>query len=176
MDSMYGGRPGVSFTLKDRFDSVASMIDAFQLGPNYKQCWSNECCIIDTPNKNDKTNGQIYQRGLDYNGKDANGNPTGGAIYIGQIVGPSSGTPYMAVNTIPEVETQTTIPLDKYEYRRYPTGYKYKDGKVAGYTTSDGSDGAPLAQFNFSEAHDTSLVPGKYTDNQDVVQYNDEIK
>lgn len=176
MDSMYGGRPGVSFTLKDRFDSVASMIDAFQQGPNYKQCWYNEFCIIDTPNKNDETNGQIYQRGLDYNGKDANGNPTGGAIYIGQIVGPSSGTPYMAVNTIPEVETQTTIPLDKYEYRRYPTGYKYEDGKVVGYTTSDGSDGAPLAQFNFSEAHDTSLVPGKYTDNQDVVQYNDEIK
>lgn len=181
MDSLYGGRPGTSFILSASFKSVDEMIEAFSRGPNYTEVWYNCYCIIDTPNKNDETNGQIYQRGLDYNGVDANGKPTGGAIYIGQIVGPSSGTPYMQLNTIPEVEKHTTETLGKYDYRRYPTGYKYENGEIVGYTTSDGSDGAPLAQFDFSKAHDTSLVPGKYidgqdTDGNDIVKYRDEIK
>lgn len=177
MDSLYSGRPGVSFVLKARFDSVEDMVKAFQDGPNYKTVWYSEYCIIDTPNKNDKTNGQIYQRGLDYHAKDADGNPTGGAIYVGQIVGPESGTPLFQLGTIPEVEEHVDEPLGKYDYKCYATAYKYDDNSnIIGYETSDGSDGAPLGQFAFSNAHHTSLVPGKYLDNLGEIAYRDEIK
>lgn len=170
MDSLYGGKQGVSFVLKAAFTSFDAMVAAFKQGPNYTNVWYGEYCILDTPNKNDKDNGKIYRRGLAYQ------NSVGGAEYCGQIVGPSSGTPYFQMNTIKEVTDKSTIDLDEYEYRRYPTGYTTDaEGHVTGYETSDGTDGKPIASFPFSKAHDTSLVPGKYTENG-IVQYRDEIK
>lgn len=171
MDSLYGGKQGISFVIKASFESVEKMKNAFARGGSYTDVWWNEYCLIDTRNKNDKDNGKIFRRGLDYQ------NPsTRGAIYIGQIVGPSSGTPYFQMNTIPEVEKQSKIALEDYEYRRYPTGYKTdSEGHVIGYETSDGKDGKPIAQFPFSKAHDTSLVPGRYFENGQE-KYRDEIK
>lgn len=168
MDSFYGGKQGVSFVIKAAFESVEAMKEKFAAGANYTDVWYGEYCLIDTRNKNDRTNGQIYRRGLDYQ------NPTTrGAEYVGQIVGPSSGTPYFQLNTIPEVEYQSKINLGEYEYRRYPVSYKEDaEGHVIGYETSDGSDGKPIATFPFSKAHDTSLVPGK----TDEGTFNDEIK
>lgn len=169
MDSFYGGKQGVSIVLKARFQSVDEMIKAFKGGGNYTNVWYGELCIIDTPNKNDKDNGKIYKRGLDYQ------NSMGGAVYIGQIVGPSSGTPYFQLNTINEVNYQATSKLNENEYKRYPTGYKEdSNGHVIGYETSDGSDGKPLAKFPFSKAHDMSLVPGKYIEDGKT-KYRDEI-
>ena len=77
------------------------MVDAFKLGNEYQNVWYHEFCIVDTPNKNDKDNGKIYQRGLDYS------NDMGGAIYKGQIVGSTSGTPLFQLNTIKEVTDKT---------------------------------------------------------------------
>ena len=166
MDSLYAGHPGVSFVLKAAFQSYADMVTAFKQGPAYTGVWYNEYCILDTPNKNDKDNGKIYQRGLNY--QDAK---TGGAIYIGQIVGPSSGTPYMALDTIDAVKKESTKKLEKYEYRRYPVG---KDGQ-GNYITSDGSDGKQLATFGFDKNIESGLVPGKYEENGQV-KYNDQLK
>lgn len=171
MDSFYGGKQGVSFVIKASFSSVEAMRQAFRGGGNYTDVWYGEYCLIDTPNKNDKDNGKIYKRGLDYQNK-----TTAGAIYVGQIVGPSSGTPYFQLNTIDEVEYQSQQQLEENSYRKYPTGYRVDDeGHVIGYETSDGSDGKELATFPFSKAHDTSIVPGKYEENGET-KYRDEIK
>lgn len=169
MDSFYSGKPGISFILKERFDSVNNMIQAFKRADAYRDVWYNEFCIIDTPNKNDVDNGKIYQRGLDYT------NSMGGAIYKGQIVGPESGTPFMQMNTIDEVEYQSTKAIPEDWNRVYPTGYDTDDeGHVIGYKTNldEGESNKPIAIFPFSKAHDTSLIPGKEEDGT----FNDEIR
>lgn len=161
MDSFYGGKSGLSFVLKGRFDSISDMVQAFKRGDSYRDVWYNEFCIIDTPNKNDVDNGKIYQRGLDYT------NNMGGAVYKGQIVGPMSGTPFMQMNTIQEVKNRSIKSIPEDWERVYPTGYDTDDkGHVIGYkTTLDaGEENKPIATFPFSKAHDTSLVPGKDED------------
>lgn len=161
MDSFYGGKSGLSFVLKGRFDSINNMVQAFKRGDSYRDVWYNEFCIIDTPNKNDVDNGKIYQRGLDYT------NNMGGAVYKGQIVGPMSGTPFMQMNTIQEVKNRSIKSIPEDWERVYPTGYDTDDkGHVIGYkTTLDaGEENKPIATFPFSKAHDTSLVPGKDED------------
>lgn len=161
MDSFYGGKAGISFVLKGRFDSIDDMIQAFKRGDSYRDVWYNEFCLIDTPNKNDVDNGKLYQRGLDYT------NDMGGAVYKGQIVGPMSGTPFMQMNTIQEVKNQSTKAIPEDWERVYPTGYDTDgEGHVTGYkTTLDaGEEKKPIATFPFSKAHDTSLVPGKNDD------------
>lgn len=172
MDSFYGGRPGVSFTIKASFPSIQAMKDAFKLGPDYKGVWFGEYCLIDTPNNNDKDNGKIYTRGLEYQD-----NTTAGAQYVGQIVGPSSGTPYFQLGTISEVGAQATRHINEYESRYYPTGYQTdEEGRVTGYTISDGTDNAPIATFPFSNANDMSLVPGRKENEDGTITYNDDIK
>lgn len=167
MDSFYGGKQGVDFVIKCAFKSYDDMVAAFKRGAEYPDVWYGEYCLIDTPNKNHKDNGKIYQRGMNYSAEN------GGAIYIGQIVGPSSGTPYFQMNTIKEVTERSKEAMGDYDYKRYPTGYKTdSSGHVVGYEVSDGKDGKPIATFPFSKAHDTSLVPGR----TDAGQYNDEIK
>lgn len=161
MDSFYGGKAGISFVLKGRFDSIDDMVQAFKRGDSYRDVWYNEFCLIDTPNKNDVDNGKLYQRGLDYT------NDMGGAVYKGQIVGPMSGTPFMQMNTIQEVKNQSTKAIPEDWERVYPTGYDTDgEGHVTGYkTTLDaGEESKPIATFPFSKAHDTSLVPGKNED------------
>lgn len=161
MDSFYGGKSGLSFVLKGRFDSISDMVQAFKRGDSYRDVWYNEFCIIDTPNKNDVDNGKIYQRGLDYT------NNMGGSLYKGQIVGPMSGTPFMQMNTIQEVKNRSIKSIPEDWERVYPTGYDTDDkGHVIGYkTTLDaGEENKPIATFPFSKAHDTSLVPGKDED------------
>lgn len=170
MDSFYSGKPGISFVLRGRFDSIDAMRKAFAKGADYKDVWYEEYCIIDTPNKNDKDNGKIFQRGLDYQNSETNG-----AIYVGQVVGPSSGTPYFQLNTLREVELRAAEKPEDYTYKRYPIGYEEdSEGHVIGYKTSDG-DGSDIVQFPFSLGHDTSIVPGKYEEDG-VTKYHDEIK
>lgn len=144
------------------------MVSAFKQGASYTGCWYQEYCIIDTPNKNDKDNGKVYCRGYNYQNED------GGAVYVGQIVGPSSGTPYFQLNTLKEVKNQVKRDYGEYTYKRFPTGYETdSEGHVIGYTTSENPDDE-IAYFPFSKAHDTSLVPGKTVVNG-VNHYKDEI-
>lgn len=176
MDSFYGGKQGVSFVLRASFPSVDEMVRTFKQGSAYTDVFYNEYCLIDTPNKNHKDNGKIYRRGLEYQ------NNMGGAIYVGKIVGPSSGVPYFQLMTIPEVEEKTKLELGEYDFRRYPygkdeDGYLLTDGVVEG-PNNDGTPAIQTFEFSAANADDESagsLVPGKsVVDGENV--YNDTIK
>ena len=128
MDSLYGGHAGLSLIYKDSFESVEAAIAACKRGPDYDRCWYGELILITTPNLNDEDNGIIFQRGLDYT------NDMGGLVRIGQIVGPSGGTPLFALSTIEEAKRISTMPIDENDYRKYPISYDTDDsGHVIGY-------------------------------------------
>lgn len=115
MDSIYGGRPGSPFVIKAQFVSIKKMQKAFKKGPEYKDVWYGEYCIIDTKNKNDFDNGKIYQRGTEY------GNETGDAKYVGQVVGPQSGVPGFDFAPFDEVAKYATKAFDEEgEIRTWP--------------------------------------------------------
>ena len=163
MDSLYGGKPGVSFVLKGRFSSVADMIASFKQGSAYKDVWYNEYCLIDTPNKNDKDNGKLYRRGMDSQ------NANGGAIYLGQIVGASSGTPYTQLDSVASVQKKGQEALPANSTRKFPTG---KDSE-GNYIVLEGA-GTP-AVFDLEDKVNHGIIPGKYVDNG-ITKYNDTIK
>lgn len=163
MDSLYGGKPGAAFVIKASFPSIADMAAAFKQGPDYKDVWYGEHCIIDTPNKNDIDNGKIYQRGADFSSVDGN------AIYVGQIVGPQSGTPYYSIKSIADIESivETDLDTSVYEQRAYP----YLDGDAEKVWIDDSNDGVDkdIATLSLSAAGETpSLVSGK---DQDDIKY-----
>lgn len=165
MDSFYGAHAGQGFTISDRFNSVADMVAAFKQGPDYTRCFFNGYVLIACKNINSEENGRLYQRGLDYT------NDMGGAIFVGRIVGPRSGTPFFNMNTVQEVKNISTMTLGEDDVRVYPTGYDTDDeGRVIGYTYNTDAN-EPIATFPISTAHDTSLVPGK-TEEGD---FNDEL-
>lgn len=164
-DSFYGGKQGLSIIIKDTFESVADAVAACKRGPEYTRTWYNELLIISTPNLNDKDNGKVFRRGLEYS------NDMGGLELIAQIVGPCGGTPFFQMNTIKEVKDKSTMAIGEDDYRRYPIGYETDDeGHVTGYKINTDAN-EPIATFPFSKAHDTSLVPGKTDDGR----FNDEI-
>lgn len=166
MDSLYGGKPGAAFVIKTSFPSIDDMMEAFRQGPDYKDVWYSEHCIIDTPNKNDEDNGKIYQRGANFS------DTSGGAVYIGQIVGPQSGTPYYSVKPISEIKSllETDLDTSVYEQRAYP----YLDGEeekvwIDGTNGSIDKDLAILSLGTASqEGDEPSLVSGK---EQDDIKY-----
>ncbi len=161
MDSLYGGHAGISFVLRGRYDSVNAMVTAFKGGSNYNTIAYGEYVIIDTKNKNHIDNGKVYRRGYDYQ------NNMGGAEYIGQIVGPSSGTPYFQIDTLDDTKAKAQRVVDNdVTYKRYPTG-KDENGR---YQISENGDGADIATFEFNT--NNTLVPGK----TDEGTYNDTIK
>lgn len=92
MYSFYGGRPGNSFTIVASFPNVQTMVTEFKKGPEYTEVHYDEHVIINTEDKNNPTNGQIYRRGYDYN------NDMGGAELIGTIVGPAGKAPLLTMD------------------------------------------------------------------------------
>lgn len=100
--SFYGGRKGASFIIVKKFSSVQEMVNNFKLGNEYTAVNYEEYVIISTENLNDKDNGKLYKRGNDYE------NDMGGAIYIGQIVGPSGPAPNVVMTTIADVEEKAS--------------------------------------------------------------------
>ena len=165
MDSLYGGHQGVSFIIKDSFESIEEAVAACKLGPQYTRCWYGENIIISTPNLNDEDNGKVFNRGLDYT------NDMGGLVFIAQIVGPAGGTPIFEMGTLQETKYKSTMPIEDTDYRKYPIGYETNDeGEIIGYELNTNAN-EPIAIFPFSQAHHTSLVPGKTTEGT----YNDEI-
>lgn len=92
MYSFYGGRPGNSFTIVASFPNVQTMVEQFKQGPAYTEVHYDEHVIINTEDKNNPTNGQIYRRGYDYN------NDMGGAELIGTIVGPAGKAPLLTMD------------------------------------------------------------------------------
>ena len=101
MDSFYGGKQGISFVIKARFESIPQMLEDLR-EPTYKDVWYGEYCIIDTPNKFDPDNGKVFRRTLN-----TAGDPYSGyAEYVGQIVGPAGGVPKIILSNIDAVETK----------------------------------------------------------------------
>lgn len=113
MESFYGGRQGAPFVIKKRFKytdktdpayivEVAAgnyvpedeIMAEYVINPDNKDLWYNEYCIIDTANKNNINNGKIYRRTIATEADAAAGNFKC-AEYVGQIVGPSSGAPFI---------------------------------------------------------------------------------
>ena len=164
-NSFYGGKQGLSILIQDSFESVAEAVAACKRGADYTQTYYGEMLIITTPNLNDEDNGKIYRRGLNYT------NSMGGLEFVAQIVGPAGGTPLLSLGTIEETRYQSTKPIGEDTYRKYPIGYEEdEEGRVIGYEFNTDAN-EPLATFPFSQAHDTSLVPGKTEDGT----FNDEL-
>lgn len=143
MDSFYGGKQGVSFVIKASFASIDDMVNNFKGKDNNKNrdVWFGEYCLIDTVNKNDKDNGKIFRRGI----ATSTNAKLGGAEYIGQIVGPSSGTPLFQFDTLDNVIEYSNI-NDKEKYdpengdiRVYPT--QISDGKITKYNYGKDENG-----------------------------------
>lgn len=146
------------------------MKQRFSQGGNFTEVWYGEYCLISTKNKNHPDNGKVFRRGLDYQ------NPqTAGSIFVGQIVGPSSGTPFFQVDTIDNVEKISTKTLEENTYRRYPVSQN-ADGTVVTNWKQDTSGnwqdvgGTLKKDFKFNIQNRT-LVPGK-----DGASFNDDIE
>lgn len=160
LDSFYGGRPSTNFTIKNSFPSIAAMETKFSEGDSYKDVWYGEYVIIDTLNKNDRDNGIVYQRGIN------------GPIRIGQIVGPSSGTPFFDMSTIENVQDVAKETIDEAggDIKYYPTGMA--DNKFVTTKNGDGFDLYTAAEYTINNH---GLVPGKEVSGDDIT-YNDGIK
>ena len=153
MDSFYGGKQGVSFVIKASFASIDDMVNNFKGKDNNKNrdVWFGEYCLIDTVNKNDKDNGKIFRRGIATSTNDK----LGGAEYIGQIVGPSSGTPLFQFDTLDNVIEYSNI-NDKEKYDP-------ENGDIRVYPTQITSDGK-ITQYNYKKDEN-----GQYKDS-DIIR------
>lgn len=126
--SFYGGKQGFSFLIRKAFPSIEHMIEAFQQGPNYADVNFNEHVIIDTVNKNNPDNGKVFRRGYNYTDDD------GGAIYVGQIVGPSGHAPTMEIAKYEDVKQDSVSEYTPYTSEEInaidpENCYIYKNGK-----------------------------------------------
>ncbi len=181
MDSFYGGKQGVSFIIKSRFTSIDEMVKNFKTGNEFTDVWYGEYCIIDTPNKNDKDNGKIYRRGM----LSSINAVLGGAEYIGQIVGPSSGTPFFKFGSLKGVleHSNENFEPSKGDIRVYPTKVD-KNGDVSEVNYRQDENGnwkdsnEKIVTSSYKAQRD-DLVAGmvKTTDGSIVTRkYNDDIK
>lgn len=130
LGSFYGGRRGASFVIVKSYKTIAEMISAFKQGGNYQVVNYDEFVIIDTENKNDKDNGKVYRRGYEYN------DSMGGAVYVGQIVGPAGMAPHTEMKTIKEVEELAE--REGFTYRRGSGSYAPSENLVPGKYTDQG--------------------------------------
>lgn len=169
---MYAGRPGTPFIIKKAFKTVEEMKEEFKDGDS-SDVWFGEYCIIDTVNKNDRTNGSIYQRGPNY-AKD------GDARYIGRIVGPASGTPSFSFTNLWAIEEwikKTPVSSKvKHTFPIKPNGKLHYDVDD-GCSIADEYGNIDAKQLEvFSLSRGSGIVPGKKTDEDGNVTYNDDIK
>lgn len=139
-NSFYGGRRGASFVIVKKYGSIEEMIECFQQGGSYKTVNYDEYVLIDTENKNDADNGKVFRRGYDYM------NSVGGAVFIGQIVGPAGLAPHTELKTISEV--RAIAETEDFTYRRGEGSYESLE----------------------------NLVPGRYKDDSGNWVYNDAIQ
>ena len=122
MSNFYGGREGRSFVITKSFNSVKEMVENFKLGPSYTEVRYEEHVMINTPNKANPENGQVFRRGYDFDSsrkiKTYNLTregaikeetfvveevPAGGAIYVGTIAGPAGRAPRFQFDSMTKV-------------------------------------------------------------------------
>lgn len=125
MYSFYGGRPGNSFIIITSFPSVDDMIKEFSQGPTYTDVHFDEHVLINTENKNDPDNGKIFRRG--YNYKDE----LGGAVQIGQIVGPAGPAPTLSLGDYKTISEDSTISSERINEKE--GSYNINSSLVPGY-------------------------------------------
>lgn len=156
MESFYGGRRGQSFVLVKRFKTVEEMISAFKKGGDYKEVNYGEWVVIDCLSKNNRDNGKIYVRGLDYT------NEMGGAIYQGQFCGSQGNTP--------EIEIVQQDSIDNLLSKiRGNSAYEDPDTHEI-----IGENGRYLGKV---EDKNWETVPGAIKDsNGEIIGFNDNIK
>lgn len=154
-NSFYGGRDGQPFVVKKRYETIAAMLEEFQMGPGFTEVNFGEYVIIDTINRNNPENGRIFKRGYDYNStrtisswqldkeenifKEDIDTLSCGAVYIGQIVGPSGNAPHLNM-----LSTENDV-VKQYEDNVNKPGYDVKTGTGLAST----------------EAELANLIPGK---------------
>lgn len=125
MSSYYGGKPGGAFVIVKSFASIKEMAEAFAKGPGYKDVNFDDYVMINTANRNNPENGQIFRRSLDYktkatikNYKEVDGDKktyeetsivSGGAIYVGTIAGPAGRAPLFNLGQYEELTQKAEV-------------------------------------------------------------------
>ena len=143
MNSFYGGKQGNSFIIAKTYTTITEMVESF--GKNNSSCPVNfdEYVLINTVNKNNPENGQIFRRGYDYNSERtivsyqptyANPKPykeveieANGAIYIGTIVGPAGRAPIFNFGQYKDIQDTRQIINMTYEDLHISTYYTHQD-------------------------------------------------
>lgn len=184
-DGFYGGKQGISPVIKHAFKyvdnkdnaylaAIAEGVTAAELKPftmdesfkesTYENVWYGELCIIDTTNKNNPNNGKLFRRTL--KGKGDIDLPNRSAEYIGQVVGPASGVPFLSLGSLVDTED------------RAHENYVVNDDTEVAYSTDGESirHDRPADTDNlhvYSTLGKEMLVPGKDGDNfNDTIKYN----
>lgn len=184
MSNFYGGREGRSFIITKSFTSVKEMIENFKLGPSYTEVRFEEHVMINTPNKANPENGQIFRRGYDfdstrtiktYNLKREGATkeetfivetvPAGGAIYVGTIAGPAGRAPRFQLDTMSNVELLKrcgTIDLtkDNANYPNISTIQKYLNN----FTSDFPNMNVPVSLLQANEGKYPVLLKGEQED------------
>ena len=128
MSGFYGGREGRSFVITKEFQTITEMVENFSKGPSYNEVHFDEYVLINTLNKNNPENGQLFRRGYDFDtdrtissyqlGRDKEGKtfikrniPAGGAVYVGTIVGPAGKAPTFNFNLYDDVVALTDVAI-----------------------------------------------------------------
>lgn len=125
MSSYYGGKPGGAFVIVKSFASIKEMAEAFAKGPGYKDVNFDDYVMINTANRNNPENGQIFRRSLDYktkatikNYKEVDGDKktyeetsivSGGAIYVGTVAGPAGRAPLFNLGQYEELAQKAEV-------------------------------------------------------------------
>lgn len=115
MYSFYGGKQGESFVIVKSFASVDEMITEFKKGYDYTEVGFDEYVLINTADKTDSSNGALYRRGYEFNEtievidpetQEVSYKETGGAIYIGTIVGPAGSASKLGLKSYDALLTE----------------------------------------------------------------------
>lgn len=88
----------ISVENRKKWLEIYCMTESFKLGNLYTVVQYDEYVIINSITANDPDNGKVFRRGYDIN------NDLGGAIYIGQIVGPAGMAPHATLTTYRKAE------------------------------------------------------------------------
>ena len=149
---------------------------------NYTDVWYGELCIIDTDSKYNPNNGKLYRRTLkQVDNRTARTEDTRYAEYIGQIVGPTGGTPKFDFGSL-NTERQKAAGVAKtYDTDVTPINtdgwqYSYKQNNTNKMVTKPPNSYEEIAiseaGFNNNNQANIQMVPGKDGNNfHDTIRY-----
>lgn len=184
LESFYGGKQGISPVIQKTFKYIDTADPAYaaalaagktatQLASqtmdicfgkaNYEEVWYGELCIIDATNKNNPNHGKLFRRTLKGAG-DSGENLC--AEYVGHIVGPSGGSPFVSLGSISSVNEQAHS--DYIAHDSAEVAYPISQNGVSHERPADN-----VNPYVFSATQGNNmLVPGKTSGGV----YNDDIK